>query len=109
MNKVIIEKINKIIRNREQIINFLVIGAVICGGLYIYNLHGAIENVVEREKIVRENRALSTSVSELEAKYFSLKNSINIELARRQGYKDSQISLFISKKSITALAPHNEL
>ncbi|MEK7463579.1 MAG: hypothetical protein AAB610_00440 [Patescibacteria group bacterium] len=109
MTQAIAHNISSMMRYKERIFIFLVAGIVVLASSYAYLLHDAITNVVERESVVRENRIVSTSVSELEAKYFSVKNSITIELAHAKGFKDSEVSSFISKKSLTAMANHNEL
>ena len=109
MTQAIAHNINSMMRYKEKIFIFLVTGIVLLASSYAYFLHAAITNVVDREDIVKENRLVSTSVSELEAKYFSVKNSITIELAHSKGFKDAEVSSFISKKSLTALANHNEL
>lgn len=109
MTRIAIQKLNTIWKNKESIINFLILSIMILIGFYAYFLHGAITNVVEKEKIISGNRTLSTVIIELEAKYFSTKNSIDMDLAYKNGYKDSQISLFISKIPVTALLSSNEL
>lgn len=109
MTKAIVHNINNIYNYRERIFTILVVGIMFCALSYAYLLHGAITNVVQREKISKENRALSGQISELETKYFAVKNTIDIELAHAKGFKDSEASVFISKKSLTAMANHNEL
>lgn len=109
MTKAVVENVNNVLKYREKIFTFLIIGIFISLFSYVYLLHQAIANVVIREGVLKENRALSTSVSELEAKYFIIKNTINIELAHAKGFKDSDISSFISKKSLTAMVNKNEL
>jgi hypothetical protein len=109
MTQAIAQNINGIFKYREKILSLLVIGIVVSVFSYIYLLHSAIANVVTRADVAKESRELSTKVSELEAKYFSVKNTINIELAHSKGFKDSVATSFISKKSLTAMANHNEL
>jgi hypothetical protein len=100
---------NNIYNYREKIFILLVLGIIVCALSYAYLLHGAIANVVQREKVVKENRTIGGRIGELEAKYFTLKNTIDMELAHAKGFKDGEISTFISKKSLTAMANHNEL
>ena len=109
MTQVIVENLNTILRYRERIFAFLVFGIVVCASYYAYMVHSTIVNVVEREKIVKDIREKSTTISELESIYFSTKNKINIELAHAKGFEDSEVSSFISKKSLTAFVSHNEL
>jgi type II secretory pathway component PulM len=109
MTQVVAQNFNTMMRYREKIFIFLV-SSIVCLALsYAFFLHSAIVNVVERESVLKENRVLSTKVSELEAKYFSLKNDINIALAHEKGFKDSGVAGYISVKSLTAMASPNEL
>ena len=109
MTQVIVNNINNVFKYKERIFIVLVAGIIMSVFSYAYLLHTAIANVVEREAIVEEVRERSTTVGELEAKYFSIKNSINMELAHAKGFKDAEISSFISKKSVTAMANNHEL
>jgi hypothetical protein len=109
MTKTLVTNMNNVFRYKEIIFIFLIsaISASLCA--YIYFLHDAIANVVERENIVKKTRILSTDVSELETKYFSVKSKINIELAHEKGFQAAKNTSFISKKSVTAMVTHNEL
>lgn len=109
MTQAIAQNMNNVLRYKEAIFTFLAAGIVVLSLSYIFFLHSAIANVVAREAILKENRVLSTQVSELEGKYFSVKNKINIELAHEKGFKDSGVASYISAKSVTAMANHNEL
>lgn len=109
MTQAIAHNINSMMRYKEKIFFFLVVGIIALASSYAYLLHSAIANVVERENLVKEGRLASISVGELESKYLSVKNSISIELAHAKGFKDSEVSSFISKKSLTAMVNHNEL
>jgi len=109
MTQAIAQNINTVFKYKERIFTFLAIGIAIMSLSYVYFLHSAITNVVKRENIIRDNRALSTKVSELEAKYFSVKSKINIELAHERGFKDSDVASYISSNAVTAMANHNEL
>lgn len=109
MTKVIAENLNTMMRYREKIFAFLAIAIVILASSYVFFIHSTIVNVVEREKILKGIRDKSTSVSTLESTYFTEKNKINIELAHAKGFQDSEVSSYISKKSLTAFVVHNEL
>jgi hypothetical protein len=56
MTKTIAININNVFRNREMIFISLVSVIAVCVVAYIYFLHGAIANVVERESIVKQTR-----------------------------------------------------
>lgn len=109
MTQTIVNNLKDALKYREMIFIFLVSSIVILFMSYVYFVHQAVTNVVERGEIIKEGRVLATNVSELEGKYFLVKNTINIELAHEKGFKDSEVSSFISEKSLTAMANHNEL
>lgn len=109
MTQTIANNINNVFRYKEKIFTFLVTGIVVMTSLYVFFLQKAIVNVVARENIVKQSRSLSTDVSELESKYFIVKNTVNIDLAHEKGFKDSEITSFISSKSLTAMANHEQL
>lgn len=109
MTQLITENLSNVFKYKEKVFMFLVVGIVVSVFSYIYFLHSAIANVVQRENTVKEYRLLSTNVNELEGKYFEIRNSVNIELAHEKGFKDNSSVSFIYGKSLTAMADHNEL
>lgn len=109
MTQTITENLNSMLRYRGRIFWILVPGIVILALTYINLVHSTIVNVVEREKIIGEIREKSTLVSEMESNYFTTKEKINMDLARSKGFEDSEVTSFISKKSLTAFVQHNEL
>ncbi len=109
MTQAISENFNSMLRYRGRIFWMLVPAIVILTLVYVNLVHSTIVNVVEREKIVKEIREKSTLVSEMESNYFATKEKINMELARAKGFQDSEVTSFISKKSLTAFASPNEL
>ncbi len=109
MTQLLVDNINGVFKYREKIFSFLVVAIFVMTASYVYLLHSAITNVVAREELVKESRTILTRVSELEAKYFLVKNTINAELAHEKGFKDSDTVSFISGQSLTAMANHNEL
>ena len=109
MTKVIKENIQDILRYKERIFFILAVAIVISACAYGFLIEKAIMNVVAREDVIKQSRTVSSSVSSLEEKYFSIKNNINIELAHAKGFKDAPASLFISSKPLTAMVSHNEL
>ncbi len=109
MTQVIAENLQTVLKYKERIFSLLIISIFICGSYYAYIVHSTILNVVEKEKIVKDIRERSTRVGELETAYFKTKSQINIELAHAKGFKDTDVSNFISKKSLTAFVSNNEL
>lgn len=104
MTKIIANNIGSIYDYKEKIFSVLVFGILSCAFMYVYFLQNVITNIVERERIVKDTRILSTQVSELEAKYFQVKSSINMELANSKGFKNTEITSYISKSKLTAMA-----
>jgi cell division protein FtsL len=109
MTQVLAHNINNIMKYKERIVMTLIVAIVLCVASYMFLVHKAIVNVVEREKIVKDIREKSTIVSDLESKYLTAKNKINIELAHAKGFQDAEVTSYISKKSLTAYVPNNEL
>ncbi|MES3031099.1 MAG: hypothetical protein V4697_01655 [Patescibacteria group bacterium] len=109
MTQVVLKNLNTMLLYRERIFAILVAALILSSCAYVFLLQKAIMNVVAREKVSKEIRHISTSVSELESKYLSAKNTINIELAHARGFKNTEVSTFISKKSLTAMADSHEL
>jgi hypothetical protein len=109
MIRVMTQSIDNMLRYRENIFIFLVISISFLALSYVYFVHSTIVNVVERDKIIKDIREKSTSVSILESEYFAEKNKINIELAHAKGFENGEVSSYILKKSLTAFVVHNEL
>ncbi len=109
MTQAITENINSMLKYRGRIFYTLLFGIIFLAIAYIVLVRSAIGNVVEREKVIKEIREKSTTVSELESNYFSMKSKINIELAHSKGFQDSEVSSFISKKPVTAFVSYNGL
>lgn len=109
MTKVIAISYRTLLRNRERVFAIL-IGAIVLSAIaYGFLLKKAVTNIVEREKIVSEAKKQNADIGDLEAKYFSMKNSITLNLAYSKGFKDPSNVSYISKKSLTAMAAKNEL
>jgi hypothetical protein len=94
---------------REKIFAILITAILISACAYVFLLQKAIVNVVERQKLSTKTKSLSVQVGDLEEKYFSIKNSITLDLAHSKGLKDAEVISYISKKSLTAMALPNEL
>lgn len=74
---------------------FLLVGFIF---LYGYFISTSIFTVIVREEVDRDIITISSTISELEAKYLSLKNEITLEYAYSHGFLD------ISSKSYTQRA-----
>lgn len=89
-------------RYREKLFLILIMSVVVILGLYFFLIQKAVVNVIAREKLVVETTERSGEVAMLEAKYFTMKNSITLDLAKAKGFKNTPISAYISKKPVTA-------
>lgn len=96
-------------RYRERLFAILLAAILITLASYVFLIHKAVVNIVARETTVEKISAKSSKVAELEGKYFTIKNSITLEVAHQKGFKDVSISNYISKKSVTAMASQHEL
>lgn len=93
---------------KEKIFAILVVSILLTAFAYVFLLQKAIINVVERQKVSTESKALAVKVGDLEEKYFSIKNTITLDLAHSKGLKDAQEISYISKKAVTAMALQHE-
>ncbi len=59
-------------------------------------VHSMVRNIVAREVMVKQNRIYAGSIGELEAQYFSLKNSVTIEVAQNMGFVEPVTLSYIS-------------
>jgi hypothetical protein len=59
---------------------------VLALGLYIFLLAGTFMGGVERQELVRQANLLHSQVQELESKYMSLNNMIDVEYAKTRGF-----------------------
>ncbi len=95
--------------HRERIFVILVVAILLIVCSYVFLLQKAIINVVQREKASQQVTSVSIEVGDLEGKYFSLKNSVTLELAHAKGLKDVEVTTYISKKPLTVMALHNDI
>lgn len=80
--------------------------------LYAYFLAATVFNVVERKVVENNVKVLASDVTELEQKYFSLDNSIDLMGAQALGFKEaSKVLHFASRKGPAQafLVKNNEL
>ncbi|MDP3962366.1 MAG: hypothetical protein Q8Q03_00655 [bacterium] len=90
--------------HRERVFAVLIAAIVFTACTYVFLLQKAIINVVQREKVSKSVTSASMAVNDLEARYFSLKDTVTLELAHSKGLKDAEVTAYISKKSLTAMA-----
>lgn len=110
MTQAIAHNAEIIMSYRERIFGVLMACLFFTLCIYGYSLQRAIVNVVQREAIMKTINAKGSQVADLEAKYFSRKNSVSLDLAHAEGFKEAPVSMFISKKALgVALGVSNEL
>lgn len=86
-------RFNTLKLNREnfelaRMTSVLVFFIILLCFVYVYCVQSSVVSVVERERINKEIASVSSRVSDLEATYLSMRNSISIEVAVRQGFKE---------------------
>ncbi len=95
--------------HRERIFAVLFASILFVAFTYVFLLQKAILNVVQREKISSQTAQVGTVIGGLEEKYFSLKNTVTLDMAHAKGLKDPGVVSYISKKSLTAMATRNDI
>lgn len=100
MTKEIKNRISRAISYRERIFYILSFSIVVLGMTYAGLVHSAVQNIITSEDIIKENRNQSGSIGIIEAKYFSLKNSVTLAVAENKGFKEPVSPTYISKKTL---------
>jgi hypothetical protein len=95
--------------HRKHIFVLLFTSILLTAFAYAFLLQKAIFNLVERQKVVSEERAMATKLADLEEKYFALKNTVTLDLAEEKGFSVTESVSYISKKPRTAMAAPHEL
>lgn len=72
--------------------------------LYVYGVNATVRNTVTRQNLETKVGALTTSISEKEFSYISLKNNVNIELAYSRGYQDVNSPVYITRGTSRSLS-----
>jgi len=77
--------------------------------VYIYLVNTAALNGVYRGKAEQNVTSVGATVSELESRYLSLKQSVTLSLAYARGFEDVKAVKFISTPKVGAVARVNEI
>lgn len=93
-------KINEELNGQKYIFWALVAMMIFMVLLYAYLINKTVMNVVLRGKMEKQVSSLEVKVGEMEYKYISLKNGINIDLAYSLGYKNVSDPQYISAKTL---------
>jgi hypothetical protein len=68
----------------------------IVAGLYVYFLGTIVFGVLERRTVATEAQTMRQEVNDLQIRYLSLNNSINLGLASSLGFTEAKGALFAS-------------
>ena len=74
---------------------------------YVYLVNKTIMNVVARESAVQEAAELSGTVGELEFEYMAHKNSVTLDIAYAQGFKDTSPTRFLARGQQSTTLTYN--
>jgi hypothetical protein len=86
MTKAIQNKID-IIGNNNRVVFITVVSCLfLCFSAYMFFVGGAFLGGIERQEISRQFEITSNSVHSLETEYLALRNSINDEYVKSQGF-----------------------
>lgn len=88
------------IYNDKKVFLILIISVVFSWCAYLLLINHTVLNVVHREKMANEIGVLQARLSEMESSYISQKNSINLDFAYSQGYKEVNDTQFIERKQL---------
>ena len=86
----------------KRILNILLYSLGMLALLYVLILGNTIFNIVARQSLGVQVRSLSNEVGDLELKYLSMSNKIDLALSSEMGFKEANTQ-FALRKSLTAL------
>ncbi len=87
----------------KRILNTLLYSFGICAFLYVLILGNITFNVVARQSLGLHARTLSNEVGDLELKYLSLSNKIDLALSSEMGFKEAHTE-YATRKSLGTLS-----
>ncbi len=67
---------------------------------YVYFLGSITFNIVERNSLNVEIRNLSSAIGDMETKYLSLSNKVDLSLAGSLGFKEAKNTQFVSREPL---------
>jgi cell division protein FtsL len=90
------------VHDLEKKLFFAVLGlTLVLSAVYGIYVRQAIVNVVERESIEKSISLKNSELADLETRYISLKNNIDLDIAYEKGFKDPSHTTFITKRSFS--------
>ena len=86
----------------KRILNILLYSLGVLAILYVLILGNTIFNIVARQSLISQSRNLSNEVGDLELKYLSASNQIDLVMSSDMGFKESRTK-FAVRKSVGSL------
>ncbi|MEI7765070.1 MAG: hypothetical protein WCI93_00625 [bacterium] len=87
----------------KRLLNILLASFGVCIFAYIFILGSITFNVVARQSLGSEVRSLSNEVGDLELRYLSLSNKIDLTMSSEMGFKEAKTQ-FAVRKSLGTLS-----
>lgn len=88
------------IYNDKKIFSILLISVVFSWAAYLFLVNHTVLNVVHREKMTENISVLQARLSEMETSYISKKNSISLDYAYSEGFKEVSDTQFIERAQL---------
>lgn len=93
----------------KRVLSILLYSLGILALAYVLILGNTIFNIVARQSLGAQIKTLSNEVGDLEFKYLSMSNKIDLALSQEMGFKEAK-TIFAVRKSLGVLNIHsNEL
>ncbi len=101
MTKLLKKQISNVSTHQRKIFYVLVSLIVIASSFYGFFVKQTIMDVVEREKIQKEARTITSDIGDLESEYIAEKGKITLEFAYAQGFRDALDTHYITRKTLS--------
>ena len=93
----------------KRILNALLYSMGFLAMSYVLILGNMVFNIVARQSLGAQARALSNEVGDLELKYLAMSNKIDLNLSREMGFKEANAKFAVRKSLGTLSYISNEL
>jgi hypothetical protein len=88
----------------------MVFSFILLGLCYGYFIQATVRNAVSLDQTEAKVSAMNSTLGELESKYLSLSGRITPELAHKMGFKETEVSKFITRPTVgSTLSINNEI
>lgn len=85
------------LHTNRSIFYALIAISIMSASVYVYGISKAVHNVAERQSLEKQLSSRTVQVSDLEFQYLSLKNNVDMELARSLGFRQTDEAHFVSR------------